>query len=157
MINTEIVLWAPPLRFWHGATRGLNPALPIPPDNVTTLTCEMQNFFIWLKISCVLSNVEGCEESQLWVVVGGSEKDRLWCVASGMSQQVFRVTTFCINTCFQTFFDTEHSTPRCAEIQPMSQQAAATSCSMSVSIHAPPVACPMHSTRAMQIIGSTEQ
>jgi len=26
MINTEIVLWAP-LRFWHGATRGLNPAL----------------------------------------------------------------------------------------------------------------------------------
>ena len=36
MINTEIVLWAPPcqnlrgappLRFWHGATRGLNPAL----------------------------------------------------------------------------------------------------------------------------------
>ena len=28
MINTEIVLW-PPLRFWHGATRGLNPALNI--------------------------------------------------------------------------------------------------------------------------------
>ena len=37
MINTEIVLWPPPhvrilggapLRFWHGATRGLNPALP---------------------------------------------------------------------------------------------------------------------------------
>jgi len=27
MINTEIVLWAPPLKFWHGATRGLNPAL----------------------------------------------------------------------------------------------------------------------------------
>jgi len=29
MINTEIVLWAP-LRFWHGATRGLNPALHRP-------------------------------------------------------------------------------------------------------------------------------
>jgi len=25
------------------------------------------------------------EESQLWVVVGGSEKNRLWCVATGMS------------------------------------------------------------------------
>jgi len=36
------------------------------------------------------------------------------------------------------FFDTDqsHSTPQCAEIYPMSQQAAATSLNMSVSIHA---------------------
>ena len=25
--------------------------------NVTTLTCELQNFFIWLKVCCVFSNV----------------------------------------------------------------------------------------------------
>ena len=46
------------------------------------------------------------EESKLWVVIGGSEKNRLWCVVTGMSckpQQVFRVTTFWINTCFQSF------------------------------------------------------
>jgi len=59
--------------------------LPITPENVTTLTCELQNFFIRLEVCCVLSNVRGSEESQLWVVVGGSEKNRLWCVATGMS------------------------------------------------------------------------
>jgi len=43
MINTEIVLWAP-LRFWHGATRGLNPALRIPLllSAYTGSTCEIQ-------------------------------------------------------------------------------------------------------------------
>jgi len=55
------------------------------PENVTTLTCEMLNFCIWLKVCCVLSDVGGSEKSQLWVVVSGSEKNRLWCVASGMS------------------------------------------------------------------------
>jgi len=59
--------------------------LPTPPENVTTLTCELQNFFIWLKVCCVLSNAGGSEESQLWVVISGSEKNRLWCVATGMS------------------------------------------------------------------------
>ena len=44
-----------------------------PPENVTTLTCQMQNFFIWLKVCCISSNV------------GGSGKNRLWCVATGMS------------------------------------------------------------------------
>jgi len=51
--------------------------LPTPPESVTTLTCELQNFLILLKVCCVLSNVESCEKSQLWVVVGGSEKNRL--------------------------------------------------------------------------------
>jgi len=61
--------------------------LPTSPENVTTLTCELQNFFIWLKVCCVLSNVGGSEESQLWVVIGGSEKNRLWRVATGMSDK----------------------------------------------------------------------
>ena len=56
------------------------------------------------------------------------------------------------------FFDTgqSHSTPRCAEIQPVSQQAAAASSNTSISIHAH-VACPRRSTRAVQIIGNTKQ
>jgi len=53
-------------------------------ENVTTLTCELQNFLIWLKVCCVLSNVGRSEESQLWIVIGGSEKNRLWCVTTGM-------------------------------------------------------------------------
>jgi len=59
--------------------------LPTPPENVTTLTCQLQNFFIWLKVCCVLSNVGGSNKSQLWVVVGGSEKNWLWWAATGMS------------------------------------------------------------------------
>jgi len=55
-----------------------------PPENVTTLTCEMQNLFVRLKVCCVPSNVGGCEKSRLWVGIGGSEKNRLRCVATGM-------------------------------------------------------------------------
>jgi len=56
-----------------------------PPADPTTLTCELQNFFIWLKVCCVLSKVGSSEKSHLWVVVSGSEKNWLWCVATGMS------------------------------------------------------------------------
>jgi len=56
-----------------------------PPENVTTLTFELRNFFIWLEVSCILSNVGGSEKSQLWFVISGSDKNPLWCVAAGMS------------------------------------------------------------------------
>ena len=59
--------------------------LPTPPENVSTLTCKMQNFLIWLKACCVLSDVGRSEKSQLWVVVGGSKKNPMWCAATGMS------------------------------------------------------------------------
>ena len=59
--------------------------LPIPPENVTSLTCELQNFFYLTEGLLHFSNIGGSEESQLWVVVGSSEKNRLWCVATGMS------------------------------------------------------------------------
>jgi len=74
-------------------------------ENVTTVNCQLQNFFISLKVRCVLSNVGGSEESQLWVVLGGSEKKTAAGAGSecAMSQQVFRVITFCINTRFQSF------------------------------------------------------
>jgi len=113
-----------------------------PPENVTTLICELQNFFIWLKVCCILSNAGGSEDSKLWVVVSGSEKNQLWCVATGMSGMQ------CHSKCsewppsawimFPVFYGTDqsHSTPRRAEIQPMSQQAAATSLNMSISLHA---------------------
>jgi len=48
--------------------------LPTPPENVTTLACELQNFFIWLKVCCIHSNIRSSEKRQLWVVVGGSER-----------------------------------------------------------------------------------
>jgi len=77
--------------------------LPTQSENVTTLTCELQNFFIWLKVCCVLSD-GGCERSQLWVVIGGLDvMCGNWNVRQAMSQQVFRVTTFCINACFLSF------------------------------------------------------
>jgi len=58
---------------------------------------------------------------RLWkepVVMSGN-----WNVRQAISQQVFKVTTFCINTWFQSFCDTVHSrsTLRCVEIQPTSQ------------------------------------
>jgi len=59
--------------------------LPTPPENVTTLTCELQNFSSDWRFVAFFSDVGSAETSQLWVVVGGSEKNRLWCVATGMS------------------------------------------------------------------------
>ena len=35
--------------------------------NVTTLPCEMQNLFIWVKICCFPSNVGGSKKSRLYV------------------------------------------------------------------------------------------
>ena len=77
-----------------------------PAENVTTLTCELFHLTegllrsvkcwkLWKKATC-------------GVVVSGSEiKPAVMCgnwnVRQAMAQQVFRVTTFCINTCFQSF------------------------------------------------------
>ena len=78
--------------------------LPTTPENITTLTCKMWNFFIWLLRSFRRWRLW---QSQLWVVVGGSEKNQLWCVATGMSGKQCHskcsVTTFCINICFLSF------------------------------------------------------
>ena len=70
--------------------------LPTPPENVTTLNCKLQNFFIWLKVCCVFF-----KHWRLWkepVVMYGN-----WNVRQTMPQQVFRVTTFCISTFFRSF------------------------------------------------------
>jgi len=98
--------------------------------------------------------VVGCQ--WLWkepVVMCGN-----WNVRQVMSQQVFRVTTFCVSTCFQSFSTVISRIVHhvVLKFSPMSQQAAAVSLNMSVSIHAL-LLCPRRSTRAMQIIGSSKQ
>jgi len=79
--------------------------LPTPPENVTTLTCELQIFFhltegmlhsirqwkLWKE------PVVGCRR---WLWKEPVVKCCNWNVRQAMSQQVFRVTTFCINTRF---------------------------------------------------------
>jgi len=76
-------------------------------ENVTIVTCELLNFFLWLKFCCVLSKVWGSKEPVvgcrwwLWkepVVMCGN-----WNVRQAISQQVFRLITFCVNICFQFY------------------------------------------------------
>jgi len=106
-------------------------------------------FHLTEKACCVISNVEGCENSQLWVVVGGSE--RIGCDVWQLKSQACKCSEWPPLRYYMlpVFFDTDqsHNTLRCAEIQPMSQQAAAASLNMSISIHA----LLRRSTRATQI------
>ena len=132
-----------------------------PLNGCVCVTCEMQNFSIWMKVWCIPSNVDGSEKSWLWD--GGSEKNRLWFVATRMSGK------HCHSKCSKwqpsawihasSLFATDQlrSTLCCAEIQPMSQQATAASRPYQYMCCTPPVACPRSSTMAMQIIGSTKQ
>ena len=115
--------------------------LPTPTESATTLTCELQNFFIQLKVCCVLSDILGSGKSQLWVVISGSEKTpcdvwQLECQASNVTASVhsnhvlhYHMLPIFVNTIQSC------STPHCAEIQPTSQQAAAASLNTSISIH----------------------
>jgi len=109
---------------------------PCPPHlkNVTALPCKMQNFYIWLKVMLHSSNVVGSGNSRLWVGIGGSEKNRLWCVATGMSSKQhyskcskWPPSAWMHASVFFTI-DQLHRPPRCAEIQPMSQQDASVTC-----------------------------
>jgi len=128
--------------------------LTITPENVTTLTCEMQSFSIWLKVCYVTWNV------------GGSEKNRLWCAATGMpgKQRHSKCSNWPPSAWYMlpVFFATDQSrrTPRCVEIQFMSQQAAAATRpyrGLVLDTRAHPITCPMYGNRPMQIMGSTKQ
>jgi len=82
-----------------------------------------------------------------------------WNVMQATSQKVFKVTTFYMDSCLLAT-DQFHRAPRYDEIQPMWQQAAATTrprCGLVLDTRAPPVACLRRGTRVMQIIGSTKQ
>ena len=76
---------------------------PCPPHlkNVTTLLCKMHNFLIWLKVCCIPPYVGGSEKAGCgWeepVVICGK-----WNIRQAMLQQMYKVTTFCMDTCFQS-------------------------------------------------------
>jgi len=84
-----------------------------------------------------------------------------WDVRQAMSQQVFKVTTFYMDTCSGIFAtDQLHRTPHCGEIQPMQQQATATTRlyrALVLNKRAFSVACSRRGNRVMQIKGSTKQ
>ena len=128
-----------------------------PPENVTTLTCELRNFFIWLKVCCVLSNVGGSEDSQCCGCRRWLRKELVvMCGNWNGKQRHSKCSKWPSSAWIRASSLFRHlSLACCAEIQPMSQQAAATtrlyqhsrsSCSV-----------PRRSTRAMQVIGSTKQ
>jgi len=64
-------------------------------ENVTTLTCELQNFFHLTE--GLLRSFKRWRLLKEPVVTCGN-----WNVGQATSQQMFRVTTFCVNTCFQS-------------------------------------------------------
>ena len=81
--------------------------LPTPPENVTTLTCELQNFFYLTEVL-----LPSTKRWRLWVKRASGRRwlwkelvvmCGMWNVRQAVSQQVFRVTTFYVNTCFQSF------------------------------------------------------
>jgi len=110
-----------------------------------------------IKLWLWREQVVGCRR-WLWkepVVMCGN-----WNVRRAMSQQVFRVTTFCINTCFQSFstlisciahLSVWNNFSLCSN-KPLPQASI-----FHINTCAPPVASPKRSTKAMQIIGSTKQ
>jgi len=78
-----------------------------PPKNVITLTCELQNFFVWLMFVAFFQTLEALKRPNCGLSSVALKEPVVMCgscnVRQAMSQQVFRVTTFCINTCFQSF------------------------------------------------------
>jgi len=93
--------------FWYLChVRRKQTVLPTPPENVTILTCELLNFFIWLKVCCkrVLEALKraSCGLSSMPLKRTSCDVWQLECQASSVTA-VFRVTTFCISTCFQSF------------------------------------------------------
>ena len=87
-----------------------------------------------------------------------------WNIRQATLQQVFKVTTFCIKTCFQTFstlisrvVGLHHAALKFRPCRKKSLPQAATCPNQYTCSSSPPVVCPRRSTRAMQIIGSTKQ
>jgi len=75
-----------------------------------------------------------------------------WNDRQAMSQQVFRVATFCINTCFQSF-----STLFCRIVHHAVLKFSRKPQHVHISTRAPPVACPIRSGLQISLIGSIKQ
>ena len=127
--------------------------LPTPPENVTTLTWKLQNFFIWMKGCCVLSNVGALKRAscQLWYVATGMSGKQCHSKCSEWppsalihASSLFRhwsVAQYTMLYWNSAYF----ATSRCCKPQ-----------RVHIYPRAPPVASPTHSTRAMHVIGSTK-
>ena len=91
----------------------------------------------------------------------GCDVWQLECQASSVTASV-QVTTFCVYACFQSF-STPISRTRIVhrvvlKFSPCRNKQLPKPQHVHINTHAPPVACPRRSTRAMQIIiGSTKQ
>jgi len=109
--------------------------LPTPPENVAALKCEMQNFFIWLKVTGNWNVGKKCHSKcSEWppsALLHASRLFRHWSVA--------QYTTLCWNSAHV-------ATSRCRKPQ-----------HVHINRRAPSVACPRRSTRAMAITGNTKQ
>jgi len=110
-----------------------------------TWKCHHTNLWIAKLFLLTEGLLRSFKRWMLWkepvvIVVGGSEKNRFGCVATGMSGKQ------CHSKCselppsasslYQHLSVAKSTTLYCSAIQPMSQQAAATSRNMSISIHA---------------------
>ena len=118
--------------------------LAITPKSIATLTCEKQKLFsswwrsvVFLQTLGVLKRAS-CALSSVALKRSGCDVCQLKCQANNVTASFhsnhllhwYMLPVFFVDT------DQSHSTPRCAEIQPMVQQAAATSRNSSVSVHA---------------------
>ena len=87
--------------------RYLRRKLLYPPHlkNVTTLPCKMHNFFIWLKVCCIPPKLVALKKQvvgwQWWF--GKRTFCDVWQMECHALQQMFKVTIFCTDTCFQSF------------------------------------------------------
>jgi len=121
-------------------------------NNVTTLTCEMQNFSFHPNEGLLRS----FECWWLWeeLVVGWHRwlwKEPVvmcsnWSVRQAPSQQVFKASTFCMDTCFQSFLPLIGRLVHYAVLKFSPIEAAATSLNRSVSIHALRSSCSVSQT-----------
>ena len=77
--------------------------LPTQPENVTTPTCALRNFSSDWRFVAFFQTLEALKTASCGLSSVSLKRtgcDRNWNVRQVVSQQVFRVTTFCINTVF---------------------------------------------------------
>ena len=125
--------------------------LSTPAENVPTLTFELQNFSSDWSLLCSFKRwrlwkqpVVGCRR---WLRIEPVVMCGDWNVRQAVSQQVFRVTILCIDTCFQSFSTlisriVHHALPKFSPRCNKPQHVRINRC-------APFVACPRCSTRTM--------
>jgi len=135
--------------------------LPTPPENVTTLNSELQKLFHLteglLRSFKMLEALKRASSGLSSVALKrtGCDVWQLECQAS--NGKVFRVTTFCTDTCFQSFLTLISRTVHHSVLKFSPCRNKPLPHHVHINTRAPPAECPRRSTRAMQTIGSTKQ